>query len=405
VSLQTWYKKVEQCKTSMLTRRLNLLKCEYLSNQDEIFQLESTLTALREEELRMKINNMKIFEHLHSERPSPLFLNLIKRNNETSLSGICDDNGTPFSTDEERNEHIVGSYEKIYLTRAGEDQINYENCINNFLGPEIVSSDIVQGSILTEQERERLDLPLSIEELDMSMNNANMKSAPGKDGYSNVLLKKIWKFIRIPLLNYANHCFLTGSLTQNFRSAVIKLIPKKGNLHLLKNWRPISLLSNVYKLLSRAFSARLNKINNRICSRAQKGYNNLRYTQEVLINVCETIQYCKQSGTRAGVVAIDMAKAFDTLDHKFINQVYKFFGLGNNIIRWLTLFGNNRQACIQISNTLCSRYFGLGRGRPQGDNLSPITFNFCEQILIFRLELDPLVAPTTTSGGKCCGSI
>jgi hypothetical protein len=108
--------------------------------------------------------------------------------------------------------------------------------------------------------------------------------------------------------------------------------------------------------------------------------------------VCETIQYCKHTGTRAGVVAIDMAKAFDTLDHRFINQVYKFFGLGENIIRWLTLFGNKRQACIQLNDNNNSRYFDLGRGRPQGDNLSPITFNFCEQILIFRMELDPLVA-------------
>jgi RNA polymerase-binding transcription factor DksA len=140
VSLQTWYKKVEQCRTSLLTRRLNLLKCDYLTNQNENFQLESTLTEWREDELRLKINNMKIFEHLHNERLSPRFLNLIRRKIETSLSGICDDNGIPFSTDEERNEHIVSSYEKIYLTKAGEDQINYENCINHFLGPKIVNS-------------------------------------------------------------------------------------------------------------------------------------------------------------------------------------------------------------------------------------------------------------------------
>jgi hypothetical protein len=184
-----------------------------------------------------------------------------------------------------------------------------------------------------------------------------MKSAPGEDGFSNRLIKKIWKYIRIPLLNYANYCFKTGSLTQNFRSAVIKLIPKKGDTRLLKNWRPISLLSNVYKILSRAFSARLKKINNRVCSRAQKGYNNMRYTQEVLINVVETIQFCKNNGMRAGILAIDMAKAFDTLDHRFIAQVYKFFGLGNNIIKWLKLFGNNRQARIQLDNNEKSWFF------------------------------------------------
>jgi hypothetical protein len=112
----------------------------------------------------------------------------------------------------------------------------------------------------------------------------------------------------------------------------------------------------------------------------------------VLINVCESIQFCRDSGTRAGIIAVDMAKAFDTLDHRFIDQVYKFFGMGENIIKWLKLLGNKRQACIALNEKFNSRYFDLGSGRPQGDNLSPITFNFCEQILIFKLELDPIVA-------------
>jgi hypothetical protein len=86
-----------------------------------------------------------------------------------------------------------------------------------------------------------------------------------------------------------------------------------------------------------------------------------------------------------------MAKAFDSLDHKFILQVYKFFGLGENIIRWLTLCGNQRQACIMLEKNKNSKHFVLGSGRPQGDNLSPITFNFCEQILIFKIELDPRI--------------
>jgi hypothetical protein len=83
-----------------------------------------------------------------------------------------------------------------------------------------------------------------------------------------------------------------------------------------------------------------------------------------------------------------MAKAFDILNHKFINEVYKCFGLGEQITRWLTLLGNQREACIILDNNINSRYFKLGTGRPQGDNISQNTFNFCEQILIFKIELD-----------------
>ena len=52
----------------------------------------------------------------------------------------------------------------------------------------------------------------------------------------------------------------------------------------------------MYKILSRALNNRLNLIVNRVCSRAQKGFNEARYTQEVLINVIETIAHCNTNG-------------------------------------------------------------------------------------------------------------
>jgi hypothetical protein len=228
-------------------------------------------------------------------------------------------------------------------------------------------------------------------ELDISVKKGKLRSAPGTDGFSNSLIIKCWKYLRYPFFNYATHCYETGVLTHNFRSAKIKLIPKKGDLTILKNWRPISLLSNFYKILSRAINIRLNRFVNRICSRAQKGYNNSRYAQEALINIWEQVNYCRVNNIKGTLVAIDMAKAFDTLSHKFLTKVYQFFNFGPNIISWLTLLGNRREACIALDNNVCSRYFNLGRGRPQGDNISPNTFNFADQILIFKIELDPRI--------------
>ena len=88
------------------------------------------------------------------------------------------------------------------------------------------------------------------------------------------------------------------------------------------------------------------------------------------------------------VMAIDMAKAFDTLSNSFLEKVFDFFNFGPNMKKWLTLLGTNRTACILLEDGTLSRNFNLERGQPQGDNLSPITFNFCIQILIFKLELD-----------------
>jgi hypothetical protein len=184
-------------------------------------------------------------------------------------------------------------------------------------------------------------LPLTVDEIDKSMDKVNLRSAPGMDGISNVLLKKYWNYFRVGIHKYALRCYETGRLTDVFRGATVKLIPKKGDLSQLKNWRPNSLLSNVYKILSRALNNRLNRIVNRVCSRAQKGFNDHRYTQEVLINVLETIAHCNVEGVGGGVIAVDMAKAFDTLSHGFMAEVFKFLNFGPNLIRWLRLYGEN----------------------------------------------------------------
>jgi hypothetical protein len=205
------------------------------------------------------------------------------------------------------------------------------------------------------------------------------------------LIRFAWDFLRHPLFNYTLECIRKGHMTDNFRGASIRLIPKKTDTSDIKNWRPISLLSNLYKIISRALNNRLSEFTNRVCSRAQKGFNNLRYTQEAIINVWESIAYCRSNGIRAAVLAADMEKAFDSISLGFLEEVYKFFGIGPYMRSLLKMAGSDRHACIILDGGGLSRRFSLERGRPQGDIISPLTFNFCVQILIFKLELDASV--------------
>jgi hypothetical protein len=389
ISFQTWVKRFDNLKKSILVKDLNRLKSDYQGNFEQISQLENVLNNIIDSETLLKVRSMKIFSCLNSEKPTPIFLGLARSSNSASkLSNIQRPDGSPFATDAERTEAIVSYFENIYRVPTT-DTTDYTDCISNFLGENITNHPLVKNSILTPEESEILDRPLLIDELDESVNKCNIRSAPGVDGLSNVFIKKYWMYFRVPLFKYALFCFGSGSLTQNFRSASIKLIPKKGDASVIKNWRPISLLSNLYKIISRAINNRLNTIVNRICSRAQKGFNKYRYTQECLINVIETIQHCQANGVNGALVAVDMAKAFDTLAHGFLREVFKFFNIGPQMIRWLTLLGENRSACIILDDGSYSRNFKLDRGRAQGDNISPNTFNFGEQILILKIELDP----------------
>jgi hypothetical protein len=77
ISFQAWIKKVKNAKISSITRSLNELKRDYVNNAEAIFDLESQLCSIRDKEIGSFVQEIKLFEHLHNEKPSPLFLRLI----------------------------------------------------------------------------------------------------------------------------------------------------------------------------------------------------------------------------------------------------------------------------------------------------------------------------------------
>jgi len=271
-------------------KKLEELKKNFDRNFDEIFKIEKKLEKIRDEDLKDKLRDLKIFECLNAERSSPHFLNIAKKSKkEDSVENIKDENGMEFINDAAREAHIVGFYEKLY-----EKDLRVQGSINDFLGPEIVALPQIRASKLTEEERVNLDSPLFIEELDKALKQVNLKSAPGIDGYSYRFIKKFWSIFRFPLFECATESLETGVMPESFLTAQIKIIPKKGDSSKIKNWRPISLLSNFYKLISRLINNRLKKITNRVMSRGQKGFNQSRQLHEVILNSLENMNFCKK---------------------------------------------------------------------------------------------------------------
>jgi Reverse transcriptase (RNA-dependent DNA polymerase) len=388
-SYQFFIFKFKRQERKTLLEKLNILKLDNRTEEADI--IECQLTRLSELEIRNKLESSNLFVHLNNEKMSPHFLNLAKINiNEGSLKQICNDTGTKFVDDASRREFILSFYTKLY---SGEGQVSNIGDIESFLGPDILNNPIVVNSKLSEQLRVEMDANLSLEELDASISSAKTNSAGGMDGINNRTLKMFWKYFRIPVFNYAERINTTGKLTQSFDSASIKLIPKKGDLTKLGNWRPISLLNCIYKVISRAVNARLQKVAPIMLSRAQKGFVKNKYIQECLINVIERIAHCNEYRIPGLVVAIDQARAFDTVSHEYMSKVYNFFGFGENFKKLMNTIGTNRKACLIWEDGSFSCKFDLKLGRTQGDGPSPLQYNMAEQILLFKIELDPNLRP------------
>ena len=237
-------------------------------------------------------------------------------------------------------------------------------------------------------EKITLDRNLTIEELNQSIKQAKTKSTPGADGFSNKFIQEFWDIYRVPLFKMIVKCYDNNKLTNTFKTANIKLIPKKGNLKLLKNWRPISLLSCFYKIISRAIGTRLKSVMDKLTPTAQKGYSCTKRCQEVLIEIIEGINNCKIKQKKGALLSLDIRKAFDCIGHEYLDRVLSFFNFGPNFKKWLKLLSTDRLATIILDNNKATKVFKLHRGNAQGDILSPFIFLLGYQILLFKLQFD-----------------
>jgi hypothetical protein len=178
-----------------VAKRLEVLKMHYEQNSLAIAELENILKIKNDNRLKEKLKDITIFECLHAEKATPLLLDLAKKTSALeSVSNVKDDDGRPFTSEEDRNVFICRYYSDLYKV---DDSVS--GSIEDFLGPVVCNHPTVTGSKLTDAERYELDGPLVINELDDALKKANLRSAPGIDGYSYRFISKFWNFFRFPL--------------------------------------------------------------------------------------------------------------------------------------------------------------------------------------------------------------
>ena len=101
---------------------------------------------------------------------------------------------------------------------------------------------------------------MSTEELSLVLKKMKHNKTLGIDGFTSEFFKVFWARLKYFVLNAINECYNKGVLSTTLRQSLIICLPK-GNKdrRLLKNWRPISLLCVVYKLMSGVIANRLKK--------------------------------------------------------------------------------------------------------------------------------------------------
>ncbi|KAJ3611229.1 hypothetical protein NHX12_021245, partial [Muraenolepis orangiensis] len=177
-------------------------------------------------ELKGALVRCRFLEIKEMDAPTPFFFNLERSvAQRKQMSCLKLPGGRVTSSPEEMRDHAMDFYTNLF----GGEQCSIE-------GREEILEGLPQ---LSPEEKAALDLELTLEELTEAVNQMASGRAPGIDGLSGEFLKHFWGVLGADLRGVFAECFRTGSLPVSCRRAVLSLLPKKGDLALLKNWRPL----------------------------------------------------------------------------------------------------------------------------------------------------------------------
>jgi hypothetical protein len=111
ISFQTWSRKVDNARKSKLIKEIASMRGDFILNADLIHEKEKALSELIEIETIAKVRQMKLFDCLNSEKPTPMFLSLARvSNSEKKLASICKPDSNNFIDNIACNEYIVNYF-------------------------------------------------------------------------------------------------------------------------------------------------------------------------------------------------------------------------------------------------------------------------------------------------------
>ena len=209
--------------------------------------------------------------------------------------------------------------------------------------------------------------------------------SPGIDSICAEFLKAGGDAMVQVLTKLFNLILETGEIPSTFKKALIVVLFKKGDRSECKNYRPISLLSHVYKLFMTVIGRRITDDLYACFPDTQAAYQPSRGTTEQIFALCQIIEKSIEFNKPVYFVFIDFTKAFDSIKLDKLWSILDKTSLNKNYINLLKVVYDDSQASIRtdLGN---SRFVNIKKGVKQGDMLSAILFCVALAAVILKTE-------------------
>ncbi|CAM2106075.1 unnamed protein product [Caretta caretta] len=193
--------------------------------------------------------------------------------------------------------------------------------------------------------------------------------SPGMDGLTVEFYRTFWDILGPDLVTVWAESLQSGVLPLSCRRAVLALLPKKGDLRDLRNWRPVSLLSTDYKIVAKAISLRLGSVMADVIHPDQTYTVPGRSIFDSLFLVRDLLELRRRDGLSFALLSLDQEKAFDRVDHGYLLSTLQAFGFGPQFVSFLRVLYASAECLVRLNWTL-TEPVSFGRGVRQGCPLS-----------------------------------
>lgn len=212
-------------------------------------------------------------------------------------------------------------------------------------------------------------------EIISTINSLKGSSSSSQDHITSIILKQNKQFLAGPLLHICNASFESGSFPNVLKKSVITPVYKNGDKTLIQNYRPISILPTISKVLEKLINNRLVEYleTYNLLSPNQYGFRRGTSTSDAVRNLSDHIVNALDKGKKCLSVFLDFQKAFDTVSVPLLLKKLEQLGVRGIPLCLFTDYLKNRQQCTRIDSFI-SDPLSTDYGVPQGSVLGPTLF-------------------------------
>ena len=185
------------------------------------------------------------------------------------------------------------------------------------------------------------------------------------------------------LLDLVHTAWKEQSVPKDWTDAVLVPIPKKGDLSNCDNWRGISLLDVVGKVIARILQDRLQQLAEEELPESQCGFRKGRGCSDMIFAVRQLVEKSWEHRTKAFFLFVDLRKAYDSVPREALWQVLAKLGIPDPTIQLIKAFHHDMQATIQLDGQTLEP-IDVDNGLRQGCCMAPVLFNLYACVFVER---------------------